>query len=56
MLQMTETFAPFFNPLAQGNLHNLFGYSPHWLYKKIKNLISGQLSGSEVNIPFQTVT
>jgi hypothetical protein len=30
--------------------------SPHWLYKKIKNLISGQLSGSEVNTPFQTVT
>jgi len=30
--------------------------TPHWLYKKIKNLISGQLSGSEVNTPFQTVT
>jgi len=30
--------------------------APHWLYKKIKNLISGQLSGSEVNTPFQTVT
>ena len=30
--------------------------STHWLYKKIKNLISGQLSGSEVNTPFQTVT
>ena len=25
-------------------------------YKKIKNLICGKLSGSEVNTPFQTVT
>src|SRR5215468_3068394 len=32
------------------------GVAPHWLYKKIKNLISEQLSGSEVNTPFQTVT